>query len=41
MIYDFNYGAGHLNVDELPPSGMAITFNIDDSLYPNYKYPGA
>lgn len=30
MIYDYNYGIGHLNVDELPPSGMSISFTVDN-----------
>jgi hypothetical protein len=41
MIYDYNYGAGFLNVDDLPPSGMTVTFNVDETLYPNYLLPGA
>lgn len=41
MVYDYNYRAGHLNVDELPPSGMTVTFFVDDHLYPNHKSPGA
>lgn len=41
MIYDYNYRTGHLNVDELPPSGMTITFFVDQDLYPNYDEPGA
>ncbi|CAD8157594.1 unnamed protein product [Paramecium octaurelia] len=41
MIYDYNYRAAHLNVDELPPSGMTITFLVDQDLYPNYDEPGA
>lgn len=36
MIYDFNYGAGHLNVDDLPSSGMTVTFNVDETLYSTY-----
>ena len=37
MVYDYNYRAGHLNVDELPPSGMTVTFKVDSDLYPNYN----
>lgn len=34
MIYDANYAAALLNVAELPPSGMTISFSVNQTLYP-------
>lgn len=36
MEYDSNYAAGHLNIADLPPSGMTVVYSVNTLTYPNY-----